>query len=105
MWSVAASYLYLTSFKPVGVKVTQGLAAIPSMIRGLIFHSIVRTVGSSSYAYLHFNFGNVNQQNHQTLLNKGMFFDNVITWEGSYKASVIFLSCINYTEILASQQE
>lgn len=94
-----------TFFKPVGVKVTQWLAAIPCMIRGLMLHNIVRTVVSSSYSYLHFNFYNVNQQNHQTLLFKEMSFDTVITWEGSHKASVIFLSCINCTAILASQQE
>lgn len=93
------------SFKPVGVRVTQWLAAIPCMIRGLILHNTVRTTMSSSYSYLQFNFYKVNQQSHQTFPFKGMSFAIVITWEGSHKASVIFLSCTNSTSILASQQE
>lgn len=92
-------------FKPLDGKVTQRLAAIPCMIRGLILHNILRTVLTSSYSYLQFNFYNVNHQNHQTLLFKGMSFAIVITWEGSHKASVIFLSCMNSTSILSSQQD
>lgn len=92
-----------TFFIPVSVKVNS--VAILCIIRGLLLHNTVRTVVSSSYSYLHFNFYNVNQQNHQTFLFKGMSFATVVTWEGYHKASVIFLSCTNSTSTLASQQE
>lgn len=85
MWSVTASYLcYFSALLSLYQWVlTQWLAAILCMIRGLILHNTVRTVVSSSYSYLHFNFCNVNQQNHQTFLFKGMSFAIVVSWEGA----------------------